>query len=96
MSPRFSKEEKKINVAKKVGFNLNSGVMKLSTIHSFKGYETPTVFLVIVDGDSPEMIYTGLTRAKENIVVFLPDSSPYTDFFQSHLDDVEFLVSEPT
>ena len=56
---------------KKIGFNLNSGVIKLSTIHSFKGFEAHTVFLIINEHDCEEMIYTGITRAKFNIMIFL-------------------------
>lgn len=91
---KYSKASKKISSAKKIGFNLNSGVMKLSTIHSFKGYESPNVFLFIHENDSPEVIYTGLTRAKENIVVFLNKGSKYTEFFEKNLDDVQSHLSE--
>jgi ATP-dependent exoDNAse (exonuclease V) alpha subunit len=62
-------------------FTLNSGVIKVSTIHSFKGYESPTVFLIIDDVDSPELVYVGLTRAKINLVVFVKKKSKYEDFF---------------
>lgn len=77
-----------ISVSKKNGFNLNSGVMKLSSTHSFKGFESPAIFLIIHDKDNPEMVLTGLTRAKENIVVYVEHDSPFLDFFMSHLDDV--------
>lgn len=82
------KELRRLSSIRKQGFNLNSGVMKLSTLHSFKGFESPTVFVLINDLDGPELIYTGLTRAKENIVVLLPDGSRYFDFFSRYLDDV--------
>ncbi|MNV61770.1 hypothetical protein D3C71_1542940 [compost metagenome] len=62
--------------------------MKLSTLHSFKGFESPTVFVLVNDLDGPELVYTGLTRAKENIVVLLPSGSRYFDFFARYLDDV--------
>lgn len=87
--PKYSKEYQKIGVAKKIGFNLNSGVMKLSSTHSFKGFESPLIFLIVNDSDSPEMIFTGLTRAKENLVVFLESGSPYFNFFSKHLNRVE-------
>lgn len=63
--------------------------MKLSTFHSFKGYESPNIFLFINDKDSPEIVYTGLTKAKENIVVFIKQGSKYADFFQERLDNIE-------
>lgn len=60
--------------------------MKLSTLHSFKGFESPTVFVIVNEPDGPELLYTGLTRAKENIVVLLPEGSRYSDFFAKYLD----------
>src|SRR5690606_14030847 len=60
--PKYSKSYDKISSAKKMGFNLNSGVMKLSSTHSFKGFESPFIFLLINNNDSPEMVFTGLTR----------------------------------
>jgi hypothetical protein len=64
--------------------------MKLSSIHSFKGFESPLIFLLVNDRDSPEMVFTGLTRAKENLVVFLEQNSPYLEFFSRHLNKLEF------
>jgi superfamily I DNA and RNA helicase len=90
LHPKYSKNYQKISAAKKKGFNLNSGVMKLSSIHSFKGFESPLIFLLVNDRDSPEMVFTGLTRAKENLVVFLEQNSPYLEFFSRHLNKLEF------
>ncbi|OEZ65335.1 UvrD/REP helicase [Janthinobacterium sp. HH103] len=88
--PKYSKNYQEISAAKKKGFNLNSGVMKLSSTHSFKGFESPLIFLLVNNRDSPEMVFTGLTRAKENLVVFLEENSPYFDFFRKHLNKLEF------
>ncbi|WP_439887045.1 UvrD-helicase domain-containing protein [Pseudomonas sp. MBLB4123] len=82
------KELRQLNSSRKQGFNLNSGVMKLSTLHSFKGFESPTVFVIVNDLDGPELVYTGLTRAKENIVLLLPDGGRYFDFFSRYLEGV--------
>ncbi|MCC0375753.1 nuclease-related domain-containing DEAD/DEAH box helicase [Pseudomonas aeruginosa] len=82
------KELRKLSASRKQGFNLNGGVMKLSTLHSFKGFESPTVFVIVNDLDGPELVYTGLTRAKENIVVLLPDGTRYFDFFARYLEGV--------
>ncbi|WP_449468122.1 UvrD-helicase domain-containing protein [Stenotrophomonas humi] len=87
--PKYSESYDKISRAKKVGFNLNSGVMKLSSTHSFKGFESPFIFLLINSNDSPEMVFTGLTRAKENLMILLERDSPYLDFFSKHLNKVE-------
>lgn len=82
----LSKHIKSIETQKKYGFNLNSGVIKLSTTHSFKGFESPTIFLIVGEKDQPEIVYSGLTRAKENLVVFVHQNSPYRGFFESHLE----------
>jgi hypothetical protein len=86
--PKYSKKYQEISSAKKKGFNLNSGVMKLSSTHSFKGFESPFIFLLVNSKDSPEMVFTGLTRAKENLVVYLEANSPYFVFFSKHLNKI--------
>ncbi|WP_163937566.1 nuclease-related domain-containing DEAD/DEAH box helicase [Paraferrimonas sp. SM1919] len=55
--------------AKKNHFYGNSGHIKLSTIHSYKGLESKTVFYILDDGDSPEVAYTSITRTTENLIV---------------------------
>lgn len=89
LHPKYSKKYQEISSAKKKGFNLNSGVMKLCSTHSFKGFESPFIFLLVNGTDSPEMVFTGLTRAKENVVIFLEEDSPYHEFFQKHLHELE-------
>jgi hypothetical protein len=72
--------------------------MKLSSTHSFKGFESPFIVLLVSSKDSPEVVYTGLTRAKENLVVFLEEDGSYTDFFSKHLNKLEvdcFAESPP-
>ena len=91
---KLSEHARKVGASKKYGFNLNSGVMKLSTIHSFKGYESPTIFLFVGPKDSVEMVYTGLTRARENIVVIIHEGSEYREFFATHLAPAENTFSD--
>ena len=81
----LTKQLNEIRSGKKYGFNLNSGVTKLSTIHSFKGFESPVIFLLINPKDSPEAIYTGLTRAKEQIHIILPKESEFNHFFSQYI-----------
>lgn len=83
----LSKDIDNIRKNKKIGFNLNNGLLKLSTIHSFKGYESPTIFLIIDENDHNEMIYVGITRAKFNIMIFLHEESKYKDFFSATLEN---------
>ncbi len=74
----------KIRRRKKTFFFQNSGLIKISTIHSFKGLEADTVFLIIAQSDTPEMIYTGMTRARKNLVLFDIEGSGFNIFFRSH------------
>lgn len=92
---KFSHHYKKLSAAKKFGFNLNSGVVKLASIHSFKGFESPLIVLIINDGDSPEIILTGLTRAKEHLVVYVQKESKYFDFFAAHLESIGSFIHHP-
>ncbi len=79
----FKSEIDNVRRVKKYGFRLNGGTVKLSTIHSFKGWEIPTLFLII-DNDLDESIYTALTRARENLIIFNLENSKYTNFFSQN------------
>jgi superfamily I DNA/RNA helicase len=87
------KKIKDVEKQKKYGFNLNSGVMKLSTTHSFKGFESPTIVLLIGERDEAEMVYTGITRARENILLFIHEKSPFRAFFESTLEPLNQLFA---
>ena len=64
--------------------------IKISTIQSFKGWEAATVICIIqndlYEDDnqimSPELIYTGITRAKENLFIINMDDNEYDEFFE--------------
>ena len=60
----------KVRRTKKSHFYANSGLIKLSTIHSYKGLESDTVFYLMDKGDEPEVLYTSITRSSKNLVVF--------------------------
>lgn len=79
------KEIEKIRRRKKHFFMQNSGLIKLSTIHSFKGLESPTVFCILMEKDSPEIIYTAMTRAKKNLIIFDVTGSSYLEFFKKNI-----------
>ena len=55
---------------KKNHFYANSGLIKLSTIHSYKGLESKTVFYVMCERDDAETVYTSITRSSENLVIY--------------------------
>lgn len=60
---------------KKIHFYMNSGTVKISTVHSFKGWESDTLFLIIekkfskMEMTFDEILYTGITRSKSNLVM---------------------------
>lgn len=69
---------KNIRDNKKLHFWMNSGTIKISTINSFKGWESEVVFLIIepiyelqnaFNMSFDELIYTGITRCKKNLIV---------------------------
>ena len=67
---------------KKNHFYANTGLIKFSTVHSFKGLESKTVFYVLDENDSPEIVYTSITRSIENLVIISrKKDSPYLEFF---------------
>ena len=62
---------------KKLHFWMNSGTIKISTINSFKGWESEVVFLILeprydmttaFNLSFDELLYTGLTRCRRNLV----------------------------
>jgi len=88
----FNIDVKKIRRNKKMHFYMQTGTMKLSTIHSFKGWEIHTLVLLIEDADvddeflTEELIYTGLTRSRRNLIVINNNIDKYDEFFKNYLD----------
>ena len=76
------KKVEKIRQGLKFNFWANAGIVKFSTIHSFKGWESSTLFLIIENMDNlgdaratnEELFYTGITRCR-SIVVDIIDGS---------------------
>ena len=58
---------------KKLHFHMNSGTIKISSVHSFKGWESEVVFLLIegkgAETSFDELLYTGITRTRSNLIV---------------------------
>ena len=74
----YSDNYKNIRDNKKLHFWMNSGTLKVSTINSFKGWESEAVFLILepryetstsFNLSFDELLYTGLTRCRRNLVV---------------------------
>lgn len=74
----YADDYKRIRDNKKLHFWMNSGTIKISTINSFKGWESEVVFLIIepmydnstcFNMNFDELLYTGITRCRSNLVV---------------------------
>lgn len=86
-SDKFNIELNKLNRREKVFFYAKSGKTKFSTVHSFKGWESDTIILIIDKNKggysgSEEIIYTGLTRAKSNLFILNMGEPKYHKFFE--------------
>ena len=83
----FRRELRQISRRQKLYFYAKSGLTKFSTVHSFKGWESDTIVLVIDQNrggysGSEEIIYTGLTRAKSNLFILNLGEEKYHKFFE--------------
>ena len=87
--------KKKINnirQAAKYGFQMESGKIKLATIQSYKGWGIHTEILIIGNGFvgekflNDEMVYTGITRAKKNLIIINIGDRTYDEFFRTELE----------
>ncbi len=77
----------RVRRAKKNHFYANSGLIKLSTIHSYKGLESKSVFFVMRAEDEAEVVYTSITRSSENLVIFdLSDKNICSSFLRQNIN----------
>lgn len=65
-------------------FWMESGKIKLVTAHSYKGWGINTGIFIIQDSKklTPELIYTGITRVTQNLIVINIGSQKYDSFFR--------------
>lgn len=98
----FQKDLKDIRRAAKTHFTTDCDCIKFSTIHSFKGWEADNVILLLqpeMQDDSefegycvkerentPALIYTALTRAKQNLFILNLGNDKYHSFFQNNIN----------
>jgi len=67
----FSSTSTIIGRLKKTRFRINSPYLKMSTIHSFKGWEARNVIVITPEKKSIDFhLYAALTRVRENLIVF--------------------------
>lgn len=84
----------KIRRTKKNHFYANSGLIKLSTIHSYKGLESKIVFYIMGEEDDAEVVYTSITRSSEHLVVFdIGSNNVCSDFLKIEMAS-RFLDSD--
>lgn len=70
-------------------FQLDRGTMKISTTHSFKGWEIETLVIIIDvtdDEASEELVYTALTRCKNNLLIFNRGDMELDEFFSENIN----------
>ena len=89
---KFKRDYEALDRMKKYKFSTESDLLKISTIQSFKGWESPAVILLLEKDEqhsedynplSPEVIYTGITRAREHLSVLNLGNDIYHDFFSN-------------
>jgi superfamily I DNA/RNA helicase len=90
-SNKFSKELEKIRKNKKLHFWMNSGLTKFSTVHSYKGWEINTLFLIVqkdtLEVTYRELVYTGFTRCMNNLVIIDIKDNELSKF----MDELQFV-----
>jgi superfamily I DNA/RNA helicase len=86
---KLKKELEIVRRNKKFNFWMNSGTTKLSTIHSFKGWEISTLFLLVENESdeeheftTDELIYTAITRCRQNLIIINIGNKRYDGFFK--------------
>lgn len=88
---KFYKELEKIRKNKKLHFWMNSGLTKFSTVHSYKGWEVKTLFLIVqmdtLEATYKELVYTGFTRCMNNLVIINIDDKELSEF----MDEMQFV-----
>ena len=92
---RMSDRIKMIRNNKKLHFYMNSGTVKISTVHSFKGWESETLFLIIerkysgMSQSFDEILYTGLTRSRNNLVIINYGNEEYHEKLKTLVNKVK-------
>lgn len=75
----------KLRRDKKKQFFTDSNKLKISTVHSFKGWEIPTLFLVVTEEHmTHELLYTAFTRCQQHLVILDSSESGYSEFFREY------------
>ncbi|ANU26313.1 nuclease-related domain-containing DEAD/DEAH box helicase [Planococcus versutus] len=92
---QFKEEIRKVRKNEKFAFQMNRGTIKMSTIHSFKGWEAENVFLFLENplGEEElvdeEIIYTGITRSKNRLIFLNKHDTKYKQLFSENREIVK-------
>lgn len=88
---KFHRDFEALERTRKQLFTTDKRYLKISTIQSFKGWESPSVIVVLendyiskannFDPMSPQTIYTAITRARENMYIVNIGNNYYHNFF---------------
>lgn len=97
----FERDLEDIRRAAKTHFTTNINAIKFSTIHSFKGWESKNVILLLqpeMEDDekfegyyikarenTPALIYTAITRARNNLFIINLGNKKYDSFFKNNI-----------
>lgn len=94
----YSASYKIIRDNKKLHFWMNSGTIKISTINSFKGWESEVVFLILepkyelattFNMSFDELLYTGITRTIRNLVIINYGNEEYDEKMRPIIDTLK-------
>jgi hypothetical protein len=94
----YNKDYQFIRNNKKIHFWMNSGTIKISTINSFKGWESEVLFILLERKYSnindfnvsfDELLYTGLTRCRSNLVIINFGNEEYHRKIKPLIDKVK-------
>ena len=88
---KFHRDFEALERTRKRLFTTDKRCLKISTIQSFKGWDLPSVIVVLendfisketnFDPMSPQAVYTAITRARENMYIINIGNNSYHDFF---------------
>lgn len=100
--PIDEKNKLKDDTVKKLKFTMMDRGLKFSTIHSFQGWDAANVIILLQpEGDGngytinsslnkPEVIYTAITRSKQNIVIINNGNTLYHNFFKRNMINEDY------
>ena len=65
---------------------MESGKIKISTVHSYKGWSIHTeIFIVDKNISNPDLIFTAITRAYKNLIIINLGNDKFADFFEANI-----------